>query len=303
LAYIYILTNKINNKKYVGQTTQKINRRLKRHELSNENQFIHKAIKKYGWNNFKKFYFWCPEFLLDFFEKVLIKILNTIVDNKKGYNLTYGGNSKKHLSENVKLKISKFNKGKKISEEQKVKISKARKGIVFTEEHKKNISKFHADVSGSKNGHARKVICLETREVFGSIREASDKYKIGQTNISSCCSGKVKTSGGYHWLYFTEGMQLPTKEELEEIIKKEKEDLLFIRSNCQKGKMMGKENPIARKIICTETNEIFECINEAKRKYGFNSVSISRCCSGKQEMTGGYHWMYYEDYLKLKEAL
>lgn len=59
-----------------------------------------------------------------------------------------------------------------------------------------------------------------------------------------------------------------------------------------------------RKVICLNTNEIFNKIIDAKNKY--NSYSISDCCrekvnsSGKHPRTGeGLVWAYYEDYLKM----
>ena len=49
--------------------------------------------------------------------------------------------------------------------------------------------------------HFKKVICIETKEVFNSIKEASMKYNLNGTSISNCCKGKSKTAGGYHWEY------------------------------------------------------------------------------------------------------
>lgn len=34
-----------------------------------------------------------------------------------------------------------------------------------------------------------------------SIREASTKLKLHESNISSCCSNKIKTTGGFIWKY------------------------------------------------------------------------------------------------------
>lgn len=51
--------------------------------------------------------------------------------------------------------------------------------------------------------HSRSIVCVETGEVFPSIRAAEDKYG-GNGGISRCLSGKSKTSRGFHWRYAEE---------------------------------------------------------------------------------------------------
>lgn len=48
-----------------------------------------------------------------------------------------------------------------------------------------------------------KIICCETGDVFNSITEASNKYNVSISHLSSCLNGKDnrKTVGGWHWLY------------------------------------------------------------------------------------------------------
>ena len=47
----------------------------------------------------------------------------------------------------------------------------------------------------------KRVMCVETGEVFESIKEANVKYGFHAANISSCCKGRLKSANGYHWRY------------------------------------------------------------------------------------------------------
>ena len=53
---------------------------------------------------------------------------------------------------------------------------------------------------GTKNIRARKVVCIDTKRIYNTMKEASDWC--GSTHISSCCDGKRKTAGGYRWMYY-----------------------------------------------------------------------------------------------------
>lgn len=93
------------------------------------------------------------------------------------YNTKYGTRLKK-ISDSLKGKPS-YRKGKSVSEERKQKQREVMKG---------------------KNG--KKVICLETGQVFGCIKEASEWCGLkSPTGINACCKGKRKTAGNYHWQY------------------------------------------------------------------------------------------------------
>ena len=52
---------------------------------------------------------------------------------------------------------------------------------------------------GDKNPRARKVICLETKQTFGCVKDAQEWCR---GNVQQCCQGKAKTAGGYHWQYY-----------------------------------------------------------------------------------------------------
>jgi predicted nucleic acid-binding Zn-ribbon protein len=58
-----------------------------------------------------------------------------------------------------------------------------------------------SNCAGTKS---RKVVCIETGEVYRSIRQAEINTGISHSTISNCCNGKGKTAGGYHWKFIEE---------------------------------------------------------------------------------------------------
>ena len=98
-GHIYIITNNVNGKQYVGQTTQTIAQRFRSHKNRSKNpqQYIHNAMHSYGFENFsikelEKVSKDTKEELskiLDELEIYYIKLYNTLSPN--GYNNTIGG--------------------------------------------------------------------------------------------------------------------------------------------------------------------------------------------------------------------
>ena len=120
---IYKITNKINGKAYIGQTTQDVRKRWRRHCSNSEKDgAISKAIKKYGKSNF------IFEILkenidsidsLNVLEIYYINTLSTMSPN--GYNLIMGGNNKTP-SEETRQRMSDAKKRATISEEHRQKM-------------------------------------------------------------------------------------------------------------------------------------------------------------------------------------
>ena len=59
-------------------------------------------------------------------------------------------------------------------------------------------TKLAAAMKNNSNRNKR-VLCVETGEIYPSIKEAERQTGISQGNISKCCNGKRKTAGGFHW--------------------------------------------------------------------------------------------------------
>lgn len=151
-----------------------------------------------------------------------------------------------------------------------------------------------------KNNHCRKikVICLNTKEIFNSIVEASKKYNVNASSIISSCKGKIQSAGKIEgrkirWMYYDDYIKL-TDEEIEQILNKKS-----LKKN-EHSTLYNKRN-----IICLNTKEIFDSIGKASAKYNINKSTLSLCCNNKRKSAGKINgekgqWMFYDDYLKLE---
>lgn len=205
---VYMHKNKINGKIYIGTSCQQpIKRRWRQGSTYKECPKFYKDIEKYGFDNFEHIILFEKLNQKEAFKKEieLIEKYNSIND---GYNILKGGNLSNtgiHFTQDHKQKIGFANKGKKngmygkkLSQERKQDISKRSKQLWLNEEFRKKMSR----INKYEKNNFKKVICLETNEIFFSIGEACRKYNLYSQNVSKCCSGKRNTTGGYHWKYY-----------------------------------------------------------------------------------------------------
>jgi len=113
----------------------------------------------------------------------------------------------KGMSDRKKGKSAYWNIGLKRSEEQKRNQSKKTKGRhLHPETEFKKGHKFPKEIIDKcANAHKKKVVCVETGEIFDGIIDATNKYKVNF--ISACCKGRVLTAAGYHWQYLEDYIQ------------------------------------------------------------------------------------------------
>lgn len=52
-----------------------------------------------------------------------------------------------------------------------------------------------------KPPHQKKIMCLETKEIYESIHSAERATGVCFANISACCRKKIKSAGDLHWRY------------------------------------------------------------------------------------------------------
>lgn len=137
LGIIYLITNTINGKMYVGQTRRMINRRWYEHIWwsTREDTYLCRAIRKYGSNAFRieiiqKVQCKSEKSLISKLNKLetfFIKHYKSFSDRGRGYNLTTGGDAYVMGRKTRKL-LSQINSGEKHPQfgKEKSKITKMR---------------------------------------------------------------------------------------------------------------------------------------------------------------------------------
>jgi len=204
---IYMATNKINGKSYIGQTIVNLKRRKYMHIWNalneNKNTYFGSAIKKYKPKNFSwKILDRCNDInKLNKLESFYIDFYNTFND---GYNLTTGGENYK-ASNKTKQKISKAltgknnpNYGKPMTEEQKRKIAKTNTGKQHLKKTKQKMSKSHKGKRHSETskrkmselaiGHE---VTKETRKRISTSLTGKKRPKEVKKKISITLMGKI----------------------------------------------------------------------------------------------------------------
>ena len=236
-GFIYVTTNNINGKRYIGQKNYDIKGKWK--EYLGSGIRLKRAIDKYGKSNFtKEIIEECEsKEQLDKREKYWISFYNA-TNSDDFYNIAAGGEGGNVISG-------------------------------YTEEQRKNLSKKLSNIRkgkvnlGSSNGSSRKVICLNTMEIFDCIVEASKKTGINMNHIQQCCAEKstLKTAGYINgergvWRYYDENQTYsysPFKRKCEYI----------------------------NEVYCINRKEIFKNATEAGRLCGIDASSILSCCHNK----------------------
>ena len=238
---IYLITNMVNGKVYVGQAMdiedRWVNHRAGLNGGYHVNKHLQRAWNKYGADSFSFTVLTeCAEEQLNTMEEYFIFCLDSY-DSRVGYNKNYGGGSGrptketkkkiseaskgrthteeskrkigafhkgKTLSEETKRKLSESRKGKTLSAETKRKLSEANKGKTFSAEHKKKLSE------SQKNYKKKSKAVIGIHKVTGliveypSTREARRQTGIDNSHIAHRCRGIQKSAGGYTWMYSEE---------------------------------------------------------------------------------------------------
>lgn len=290
-GYIYCITNKINGKKYIGQTTETIHKRWIRHINAHSNMAISKAIDKYGKENFEIKELLCATCntkkelcdTLNYLEIVLIESNNSLIDFGYGYNITRGG-------ANTYLQAKQFDlydvNGKYVNS-----FESAEDASVFCNCSQTSV---HLVASGKQS-------VLKNKYVFRYKGEPFDKYNV-----------KI----------FPKIYRFDLNGKVTKIYDSMKEAMLDVKKNFGSCMDISKtiDNPTllaggfwwstspyynykgrtTEKKVCQYTKQgelikTYNSLSECARKLSLQLSNILKVCNGERCTTGGYVFRYIDD--------
>ena len=216
---IYKIQNMINGNVYIGQSVD-IEKRWSTHksELENEyhyNTHLQSAWNKYGGENFE--FAIIEECNIDQLNQYEIYWIAKFDSYENGYNLTPGGGNTESFSKPV---IQFDCNGNELSRYSSISEAETATNICYSQ-----ISECCSDKRKTAGGYiwqyedgftsipqwhfeARtfKEICQLTKDgkliqTFPNSAEAKRVTGVCDTSIIRCCHGKLKTAGGYRWIF------------------------------------------------------------------------------------------------------
>lgn len=113
------------------------------------------------------------------------------------------------------------------------------------------------------------ILDLDSKEIFECMKIAANKYNIDYRMIICSCKNKCIVVDSI-WMYYDEYITY-TEEDLQKII-----------SEAEYKRNKGKK----KSVICINTNEIFDSVKEASKKYNLDKSSLSKCCRNKAKYCG-----------------
>lgn len=264
IGTIYVFYNKVNNKIYVGKTTEKFTSRFNEHRYNaftkNTINYFYNALRKHGWDNFERYIIFQTDELNDklFVDKIILEKETYFIEYfnssnpEFGYNMTEGGDGicGYHHTEETKLKMSEDRKG----------------------EGHWNYGKF--------NSAGQEVLQFDLD--FNFIKEWPSAAEVERcegykaSNISRCCSNDINTYKSYIW------------------VKKSEYYEGYLQEHKSRAKCKSNDKSVLQyDFLGNFINKYISCA-EACRNIG--KTNISSAAAGTDPQAHGFIWIYEDDF-------
>jgi len=254
---IYLITNKINGKKYIGSTINVPSKRWREHRYLSKNGsncYFHKAIRKYGENNFtiKEICTILNKNDIEKIELYFINLFNTL--HPFGYNTADPERWEKLSEHNSKFMLEQWSN---------------------PEIRSRRLAKKYE--SGASQAIPIVAVSIYNGEVifYDRVHDAG-RAGFSISSIYSCLNEKVKTGQKYCWFYKINDDPSFYKNKALELLGEFKEDFL---------------KPIIGTNIETGKQEFFRDCEELAAK-GWQVKAVRRVLRGQRNSYLGYYWRY-----------
>ena len=213
MPYIYKITNKINNKAYIGKTLSTTDKRWKQHCIDSkkrryEKRPLYSAMNKYGIDCFLiETIEECDENVLSQREKYWIEYYGSF---KNGYNATIGGDGKQYVDYDLVVATYQQTQNQtKTAQILGIDVGTVRKILNI-----KNVNKIPlrqtkdvkersvmVDMFSKDGQYIRSFPSAHEAARYVSLNQAYKAIRGASGHILSVCKGKRKTAYNYKWAY------------------------------------------------------------------------------------------------------
>lgn len=298
MYHIYKITNKINNKSYIGLTTQEVQKRWEQHcfaafnkEHPDYNVPFKKAIRKYGKDNFTIEIIDEASNLKDLkrLEQYWISYYNTYVgwENCQGYNATIGGDAPTSPTKKIcKVNIitgeveEEFNSIKQAESKYSRGIFEIAHNVVlgqkpkgYTWIFKDELNKWDRDLLLIKySAFCQLTPSGELIKIWLNQDEAASTVGTSQGNIWSCLNNQRKSAASFQWCYYkdlSDKLNKPIQEK-------------------------SREKQIGQYDLCDNLIQVWPSMSAAAEGTNTHISKISLVCNGKRKTTNGFKWKFIE---------
>lgn len=147
----------------------------------------------------------------------------------------------------------------------------------------------------------------------GSIRTIRErilkpeKNSGGYFRVKLCKNGKEKSVLVHRLVadaFLTNHLNLPQINHRNEIKEDNRVDNLeycdakynsnYGTRNERMAKTLTNHPKKSKQVKCLETGIVYLSLGDIQRKFGFSQSNICKCCNGKRNTCGGYHWRYVD---------
>jgi len=258
IGTIYSIVNNINNKIYIGQTTQKVEERWKQHCYSTHS-YIGRAIHKNGKENFLFNIIQEVEYedgfdIIKKLNELEIYYINKFDSYNSGYNLTIGG-------------------------------SKGTIGYRHTEENKEIMSKKHTDYYNSL-----------TEEKKIEVTKGMHNTPVWNKGVENCFSDETLEKMSKATKSYCDSLSVEEKKQRVKnmhnapVWNKNKTNIYSEATKKSMGRS-GKENIHSISIRCVETDIIYESVRQASIETNISQGSLHRALKKETFTAGKLHWI------------